>query len=228
MGAIKTVGIIGAGKVGIVLAQLALRAGYRVVIAGSGKPEKIALSTRILAPGAEPLTVAEVAKQADVVILALPLSQHTTLPWQKLKNKLIIDAMNYWWETDGIRDDLTELTTSSSERIQAHLRHSIVVKAFNHMGYHDLHDGPQNPGVVSRKAIAVAGDDTSALKTVMDFVNTMGFDPVYAGTLHDSISLEPHSDAFGANVDKQTLETVIKGFSQTERGRAVAEARRLT
>ncbi len=40
MAKIKNVGIIGAGKVGIVLAQLALAAGYHVRISGSGSVQK--------------------------------------------------------------------------------------------------------------------------------------------------------------------------------------------
>lgn len=221
-----TIGILGAGKVGTVLGRLLLAAGYRVLIAGSSAPSRISLIVEVLAPGAVPAASEEVARESDIVILALPLGKYRSIPRDLLKGKLVIDAMNYWWEIDGIRDDLNDPRVSTSEIVQEYLSGSRVVKGFNHMGYHDLDEGPRPVGSLARKAIGIAGDDEADLAATAELVDRVGFDPVVVGTLRDSIVLQPESILFGANPTADELRASVEQFDSSPRGLVVAAARR--
>ncbi|WP_260764116.1 NADPH-dependent F420 reductase [Candidatus Mycosynbacter amalyticus] len=206
--AIRTVGIIGAGKLGITLAQLATKADYEVLVAGSGSPGKIALAIDTLTPGAQAVT-ARNAAQSDIVILAIPLGKFRSLPANALTGKLVIDATNYWWEVDGPRENILPDEQSSSQAIQGFLPASHVVKALNHMGYHHLHDEAAAQNMPTRKAIAIAGDHKEDIETVAQFIDTLGFDPLPIGNLAAGRTLEPGHPAFGANLTRQELAELI-------------------
>ena len=209
MGDIKTIGIIGAGKLGITIARIARHYGFDVNISGSGEASKIALTAEVLAPGTSAMTSEEVAKHSDVVILALPLGKFRTLPKDALANKLVIDAMNYWWEVDGELTDIIPDNQSSSEAVQEYLNESTVVKAFNHIGYHDLFDEHKPKSAKGRKAMAIAGDDEAAVRVVAELIDNLGFSPIRIGNLHEGRRLEAGTKVFGVSVEPDELKRLL-------------------
>lgn len=202
---IKTLGIIGAGKLGVTVAQLALKSGYKVHIAGAGDPSEIALATKIITPGAIAATVEDAVKQADAVLLALPLKEFKTLNPEIFEGKLVLDGMNHWFEVDGPLEDIIPTGELTTRAVQRHLSGARVVKAFNHMGYHDLHDEARPRDEKGRKAMAFASDDESLIGEVAKFIDSLGFDPFYMGDLSKSRLLESGQKLFGANMSLDEL-----------------------
>ena len=155
---VKTIGILGAGRVGTAIARRAIAAGYAVKIATSKSPAEIALLLEIMVPDARAATAQEVIAESDIVILALPLSKYRQLQPELLAGKIVIDAMNYWAPTDGTIPEF-ETEASSSEVVQKFLLQSRLVRSFNHMGYHEIDEEARPKGDSERRALAIAGDD---------------------------------------------------------------------
>jgi hypothetical protein len=210
--ATERVGIVGAGKLGMALARAALAAGYEVAVASSGPAERIALSVDVLAHGAVASTVGSVVDFADVIVLAVPTHRFRELPSDLFDGKILVDAMNYWPDTDGDDPELAAPDGGSSAVVQAHFPAARVVKSLNQLGYHELDDYPRAAGAPDRIAVAAVGDDRLAVRTVMHLVDRLGFDPVDGGPLAKGKLLEPdgspYAETFSADALAKRLSAV--------------------
>lgn len=204
----RTIGIIGAGKISMALAKHLTRAGYEVLISSSRAPEQFSLILEVMVPGAKGVWTRELIEQSDVVVLALPLSKISTLDADLLRGKLVIDAANHWLEVDGHMPELKEFTGTSSQYVASLLPQARIVKAFNHMGYHDVDQKSRPAGAHDRLAIAIAGESENDLEIVAEIVDAVGFDPVAIGGLADTRILEGGQALFGAAVNATELEKI--------------------
>jgi predicted dinucleotide-binding enzyme len=204
------IAVLGAGHVGPVIARVAIEAGYQVSIAASGDPEQIELIAQVLSPGAEPRWAADAAREADLVVLAIPLHSFTTLDPSRLSGKLVVDAMNYWPPVDGVVELFEDHRYGSSEIVQRRLMSSTVVKTLNHIGYHQLEDERRPRGSPQRRALGVAGDDAAAVDVVAEFIERIGYDAVRFDRLSEGRLLEPGSLVFGALLHRSEFEMAVR------------------
>ncbi|MEQ4299967.1 NAD(P)-binding domain-containing protein [Plantactinospora sp. B6F1] len=205
------IAVLGAGHVGPVIARVALAAGYPVNIAASGDPEEIALITRILVPGAEPRWAADAVRDADLVVLAIPLRRFPDFDPGLVAGKLVVDPMNYWPPTDGVQEMFEDPRYGSSEIVARRLDRSTVVKTFNHAGYHQIEEERRPVGDPDRRALGVAGDDRTATDLVAELVERIGYDAVRLDSLRAGRLLEPGGPVFGASLRRAEFERAVRG-----------------
>jgi 8-hydroxy-5-deazaflavin:NADPH oxidoreductase len=205
----RRLGIVGAGRVGTTIARAAIEAGYDVAISGSGTADRIALIVEVLAPGARPLSTDEVVRHADLIVLAVPMHRFRELPRDLFAGKILIDAMNYWEEIDGVDPELASAPAGTSVVVQQRFPSARVVKSLNHITYYKFDEGRRAHGAPGRIAMAAAGDDRAAVAAVMQLIDRLGFDAVDAGPLEAGLALEPNGPVFGVSYSANELSALL-------------------
>lgn len=206
-----TIGVLGAGRVGTAVARQAVRAGHTVKIATAKPAADIALLTEVIVPGATAVDREEL-RGADLIVLAVPLHKYRSIDTAVLRDRVVIDTMNYWAPVDGFMDEF-ETGTSTSEVIAEFLGGARVVKTLNHIGYGDLEIDSYPAGDPQRRALAVAGDDAAAKALVQDFVDSLGYDAVDAGPLAAGRAFENGTEIFNGRHDATRMQELLSECS---------------
>lgn len=204
-----TIAVLGVGRVGSAVARTALRAGFDVHVAGSGAAEDISLLTEIVIPGATPMTAGGAVRDADIVILAVPLHKHRSIDPAPLAGKVVVDAMNWWSPVDGEHDEHDVDDTTTSEVVARHFTGARLVKSLNHIGYHELEEDWADEGTPDRRALAIASDDEDAARLVSKMIDRFGFDSVYSGPLHTGRAFGPGTDIFNSILTREALDAAL-------------------
>jgi len=204
------VGIVGAGKIGTAVARAAVANGYDVAISGSDAAERIELIVDVLAPGAHAVITDDVIRHAALIVLAVPMHRFRELPGDLFAGKILVDAMNYWEEVDGIDDELATAPEGTSTVVQQRFSSARLVKSLNHLGYFKFEQGRRPRGAPDRLAIAAAGDDPAAVAEVMQLIDRLGYDAVDAGPLAAGPALQPGGPVFGIAHSHHELSNLLR------------------
>jgi len=197
-----TYAIIGFGAVGQALAKAFARKDIDVLVAARRSPDQLADQAKAIGARVKPVSLAE-ATSADVVILAMPFSEHgkvadAAASWE---GRIVIDATNAY----GI-----PLADFGGLWASAHAAKNYggarFVKAFNHLPAAKLALDPAVNG--GRRVIFVSSDDPAALEPVAELTTKLGFAPVSLGTLAESGPLVSAREDHWSPLDFQDLVKV--------------------
>jgi predicted dinucleotide-binding enzyme len=211
-----TIGLIGAGHIGSQVARLAIASGHDVVLSNSRGPQTLAALVAELGPKARAATVADAAKEGDIVVVTIPLKSYRTVPVEPLAGKIVIDTNNYYPQRDGQIPELDNESTTTSELLQAQLSKSKVVKAFNHIYARELTTDGRPAGTPNRRALVIAGDDADAKGTVTRLLDQFGFDTVDAGPLKEGWRIQRDTPGYGP---RRTADELRKDLAAAKRYR---------
>jgi predicted dinucleotide-binding enzyme len=175
-----SIGIIGAGNIGLAVAKTLSRAGIAATIANSRGPESLKESVAALSPTIKAGT-REQAASADIVLIAvnwstLPAAVAGLPPWG---GRIVIDANNPIEAPLFKPVDLHGLI--SSQVVADLVTGARLVKAFNHLRADVLASEPRADG--GRRVLFYSGDDSAAKAEVGALIDRLGFAGIDLGPL---------------------------------------------
>lgn len=190
----QTIAIIGAtGNMGSAISKSLAKGNYRLLLKANNAEglDKLVQEIKDKKSSADVEAIpcpTEVSWEADIIVLAVPFEAEKEIAG-KIKEvanqKIVISIANPLNQTyNGL---VTAPDTSAAEELQKLLPNSKVVKAFNTTFAADF----STPVIDGKQVDAfIAGDDEDALETVKELVSTAGFNPIVAGDLSVSRTLE--------------------------------------
>ena len=183
------IAIIGTGNVGRAVAQGLKGKGHTVVF-GTRDPDDADLRTFATKMGAALATPSDAARDAGIILLALPWTavEAALAPLGDLAGRIVIDCTNPIARTPTGMGLALGHTTSGGEMVQRWLPAARVVKTLNQTGAEVMADATR---LAHRPVMFMAGDDDTAKATVATLLRDLGFEPLDAGDITKARFLEP-------------------------------------
>ena len=204
------IGIIGAGNIGGALTRRLCVLGHEVSVANSRGPET--LRDLASATGASAVTVADAARDKDVVVVTIPEKNVPDLPsdlFADVRDDLVVvDTGNYYPQQRDGRIKAIEDGMAESRWVEQQLGRP-VVKAFNNIYAQHLLEKGQPKGAPGRIALPVSGDGQAAKSVLFGLVDELGFDPVDAGGLDESWRQQPATPVYATDLDADGVREAL-------------------
>ncbi|CCH42410.1 Metalloreductase STEAP4 [Wickerhamomyces ciferrii] len=195
-----TIGFIGVGQIGGIVARLAINAGYNVVLSNSRSPHTLSGIVSSLGDQAKASTPGSIAKVENIkiVVLSIPLNAvPTLLPSLGLKNKIILDTSNYYPFREGHLEELDSNKLTTSEYVMKYLDPSNkLVKIFNNIISIELSNS-STQDESKQTILPIAGDDIKAKQITNDFAKKIGYKTYDVGRSSLSWKFEPNTPFYG-------------------------------
>ena len=190
----QTIAVIGAtGNMGSAISKSLSKGNYKLLLCANeqDKVQTLVQQIKLQNSSADVEAVdcsTEASWEADIIILALPYEAEKEVA-EKIREmanqKIVISIANPL--NSSYNGLVTAVDTSAAEELQKLLPNSKVIKAFNTTFAADF----TTPVIDGKQVDAfVAGNDEDALQTVSELVTTAGFNPIVAGNLAVSRTLE--------------------------------------
>jgi len=190
----QTIAVIGAtGNMGSAILKSLSKGNYKLLLCANeqDKVQTLVQQIKLQNSSADVEAVdcsTEASWEADIIILALPYEAEKEVA-EKIREmanqKIVISIANPL--NSSYNGLVTAVDTSAAEELQKLLPNSKVIKAFNTTFAADF----TTPVIDGKQVDAfVAGNDEDALQTVSELVTTAGFNPIVAGNLSVSRTLE--------------------------------------
>jgi predicted dinucleotide-binding enzyme len=183
------IGILGSGLMGGKLGTIFARAGHDVVFSYSHDERKLERLARDAGNGAESGTPREAARDADIVLLAVPWNRVNDVLKKAggLARKVVLTCV---MPTDDMRLVIGH-TTSGAEQLAKKMRGAAVVSAFGTVPSEVFFAVFAKRRQAKRPSLLYCGNDATAKRRVARLIRDVGFEPADVGPLMAARYLEP-------------------------------------
>jgi 8-hydroxy-5-deazaflavin:NADPH oxidoreductase len=140
-------------------------------------------------------------------VVSVPVKAFPDLSAAPLAGKTVIDTCNYGPERDGHIPELDDQSLTSSELLLSYIRDAMLVKAFNNIYFNHLLSLARPAGAADRSYLPIAGDSAPAKAAVTEFIDSIGYSVLDAGSVADSWRQATGTPVWGTHTGRTRTRT---------------------